>query len=281
MADIDINEKFVLYYAVRGFRSGQTVTVSIYDSAGTVEINAQSMTERASQGVHSFNFFPKKRTDYFAVMDCTQFPQKTHQVIRVRKQKLAGAINIPRVKVPPPVLKEEDKKKIFAALEIAKKPKLLTDPELLQSVDDLKKSHSELALSVARALNYKGKSLEDFSKDTLSRIEKERVSASLSAKKQHEDFSRDVSLSIDNLHKEIAQLKVVQEKFLDLKMVVSELVRQSDTLAKQYDDVARSLKLAHDSTAPDFKDKVEDLSQNLDELNIILKNANIHNTQTD
>ena len=61
MPDTDINDKYVIYYAVRGYRTGQTVTINIYDTVGTKEIDSGSMTELGTTGVHSFNFFPRKR----------------------------------------------------------------------------------------------------------------------------------------------------------------------------------------------------------------------------
>ena len=82
----DINDKYVFYYAVRGYRSGQTVTITVKDTLGNDEVTGEAMTEMGSTGIYTFNFFPRKRTFYVAIMDCTEFPQKSHQVLDVRKQ---------------------------------------------------------------------------------------------------------------------------------------------------------------------------------------------------
>ncbi len=113
----DINEKYVIYYAVRGYRTGQTVIIDIYDTLGAKEIDTQSMTELNTTGIYSFSFLPRKRTAYVAVMDCASFPKKAHHTIRVEKQKLGGAVKIHQVKVPDPIWKEKDKRNVFAALK--------------------------------------------------------------------------------------------------------------------------------------------------------------------
>lgn len=113
----DINEKYVIYYAVRGYRTGQTIAINIYDSLAAKEIDSGSMTELGTTGIYYFNFRPRKRTAYVAVMDCSAYPRQAHQVIRIEKQKLGGAVKIHHVKVPDPVWKEKDKKKIFGLLK--------------------------------------------------------------------------------------------------------------------------------------------------------------------
>ncbi len=113
----DINDKYVVYYAVRGYRTGQTVTIDIYDTLGAKEVNTQTMTELSTTGIYGYNFRPRKRTSYTAVMNCAAYPKKAHQVIRVEKQKLGGAVKIHRVDVPDPIWKEKDKRKVFLALQ--------------------------------------------------------------------------------------------------------------------------------------------------------------------
>jgi len=113
----DINEKYVVFYAARGYRTGQACSITIYDSIGNIEVNAASMIEMSSTGIYYYNFRPRKRTAYAAVMDCTAFPKKAHQVIRIEKQKIGGAVRIHQVKVPDPAWKEQDKKKVFSLLQ--------------------------------------------------------------------------------------------------------------------------------------------------------------------
>ena len=82
----DINEKYVFYYAARGYRSGLTVTIDVQDTLGAKEIDAGTMTEMGSTGIYTFNFFPRKRTFYVAIMDAGVFAHKSHQVIDVKKR---------------------------------------------------------------------------------------------------------------------------------------------------------------------------------------------------
>ena len=77
----DINDKFVIYYAPKGHGSSLTVTISIYDTVGSAEVSSGSMTELESTGIYYYNFYPRKRTTYLAVMDCTERPYKSHQII--------------------------------------------------------------------------------------------------------------------------------------------------------------------------------------------------------
>ena len=110
----DINEKYVIYYAVRGYRTGRNdVTISIYDTVGSAEVNAQTMKELGSTGIYYHNWQPKKRTTYLAVMDCTAYPRKSHQVIRIEKTKVSGAVTIPRA---PKVWTFKSKEKLFGKI---------------------------------------------------------------------------------------------------------------------------------------------------------------------
>ena len=112
----DINRKYVLHYAVRGYASGETPTIDIYDTSGTKEVNSKPMTEMQSTGIYYYNWFPRKRTTYVVVMNCSAKPRQMHQVVRIEQQKLAGAIRFPTARFPEPTFKKEDKKKIFAKL---------------------------------------------------------------------------------------------------------------------------------------------------------------------
>lgn len=72
-----------LMYAVRGFRSSQTVSVTVYDSNGSEALASSSMTEIGSTGVYSKRFSPGKSDTYFAIADCTEYPKKDVQVLVV------------------------------------------------------------------------------------------------------------------------------------------------------------------------------------------------------
>ncbi len=111
---VDINEKYVVYYAVRGYATGQTVTIDIFDTVGGREINSQAMSELNSTGIYTFNFFPRKRTSYLAVTNCPAKPRQTHEIIRVKQQKIGGAV---RPLIVKDTFTPEEKKELFKRLE--------------------------------------------------------------------------------------------------------------------------------------------------------------------
>lgn len=170
----DINDKFVLYYAVRGYSSGEVVTIDIFDTVGTKEINSQAMTEINSLGIYSFNWFPRKRTSYLVVMNCAAKPRQQHQVIKIEKPKLSGAINIPRTRFPEQVFKDLDKKRLFKELDMI--PKVIHDPidytqqfaELNKKFqinqNSLKRYVSSLRASVSKEMKCLKKELAELSK---------------------------------------------------------------------------------------------------------------------
>ncbi len=151
MSNPDINKKYVLFYAVRGYATGQTVTIDIYDTVGTKEIDAGSMTELNATGIYTFNWFPRKRTQYLVVMDCATKPRQQHETIRVEKTKLSGAVHIPRVH---PSFKDEEKKTLFDGIRKLIKtqdkiqetlPSLKTVVKPVQHILNLKPVEKQLA----------------------------------------------------------------------------------------------------------------------------------------
>ncbi|MHA1420351.1 MAG: hypothetical protein ACTSPO_15660 [Candidatus Heimdallarchaeaceae archaeon] len=261
----DINDKYVIYYSVRGYRTNQTVTISVYDTAGSAEVSSQSMTEQGTTGIYYFNFYPKKRTQYLAVMDCTEFPQKSHQVIRIEKQKISGAVTFPKVKMPAPSLKEDEKVKLFKELSlIANK---IETSGIADAVNSVKQSNLEIQKRFEAALTFKGKSIEKLGSEVISKLEKERTIASLASQKTSQNNQRDFALLMDSVKKEVRSLKEAQENLINFKMVVAELVKQSD-------DIDNTLKLTHAALlSPEFKTKMNALIHNLDDLNLFVKNV--------
>jgi len=274
---VDINEKLVIYYAVRGYRSGQTVTLTVYDTAGNVEINAQTMTEQGTTGIYQYNFYPAKRTQYLAKMDCTEFPQPSHQVITVKKQKLSGAINIPKINIPAPSWEKEEKIKLFKELSTLQKFITTQDiPEKFIEISNKTREYIVRELSKTRTFSDK-EALEKISE----KIEAERVRTSLSLKKDKEKTTNELSEvksiikefagSIPSFNKslleEVSELReTVKNKLPDLKQVISELIKQSD-------EISQIMKLTNSSfNSKEFKEKIELLNKNTDELNLLLKN---------
>lgn len=178
----DINEKYVVYYAVRGYRTGQTVSINIYDSIGNLEITSGSMTELGTTGIYYYNWQPRKRTSYVAVMDCTAYPRKAHQVIRIEKTKVSGAVSIRRVRIPDPAFKEDDKKKIFKLLH--------NIPTEIPAAEFPK---PELTSKTVRNL------LTAFKKDILKKIPKPAVFDSKLFQEPLDDFSKKVLSKLSEL----------------------------------------------------------------------------------
>ena len=65
-----------IMYSCRGFRSNQTVNMTVYDSNGVEALAEGAMTELGSTGVYMRRFAPGKQDTYFAVADCAAFPKK-------------------------------------------------------------------------------------------------------------------------------------------------------------------------------------------------------------
>jgi hypothetical protein len=68
-------KRIVLTYTVRNFRSGQSVTVNIYDINGT-SVFSSAMTEIGSTGIYQAGWTPTSNGTFFAVADCSAFPAK-------------------------------------------------------------------------------------------------------------------------------------------------------------------------------------------------------------
>ena len=163
----DINEKYVIYYAVRDYSSGQTVTISVYDTAGTAEVSDQSMTELGSTGIYYYNFYPRKRTSYLAIMDCPAKPHKAHKVMRIEKQKVSGAVTIPRVKVSP-TWSQEEKNNLLKSVKNLQKDRT---GEIIASVRELQGSHRVDASNLSQEI----KKLEIDRSELIDTIKKYRA----------------------------------------------------------------------------------------------------------
>ena len=261
----DINDKFVVYYGVRGYRSGETPTISIYDTAGTAEISAQNMTELGSLGVYYFNFFPKKRTSYTAVMDCTNYPKKAHQIIRIEKTKLAGAIRFPKIKQN---FTDKVREEIFSKFS-----KLSTkQAESNERISDVRSSIGNLI----------EKSFDKF-KDTLKENKKE---ISLLANNSLEKFSlnrfntlftKSVGMNLDNNFSELKEMFLKESNKYTSKELFARLENLSGLLAKMVsltDESIATANLSNELFSSNFKKRLEFLAQRVDELVILFKNAN-------
>lgn len=183
----DINEKFVIYYAVRGYRTGQTVAINIYDTVGTKEVDSGTMTELESLGIYYYNFRPKKRTTYLAVMDCSVYARQQHETIRVKKTKLAGAVRIPKVKMPEPSWKKEEKKKLFASIQNLSAKNYQKDFTNLSS--NFKKNAEKLA-SISRQLE----ELKKRKEEKLNIDFKSLDNVESSIKKETDNFQKTISV---------------------------------------------------------------------------------------
>ncbi len=231
----DINKKYVLYYAVRGYATGQAVTIDIFDTVGTKEIDSGSMPELNSTGIYTFNWFPRKRTTYLVVMNCALKPRQQHEVIRIEKPKLSGAISIPRIKIPDPVWQKQEK------LDIIKKLSNLSIPAPLDYSDTL-----DSVLSLLKEVK-------------LNQTSQKRGSAVLrvSLKKEREAI--------------LSQLSDLSKLKKEFQSTVSSFHSEVSSLSKKIcDEMNTNLKL---STPVNSVNKIERLLSVLDETNLLLKHA--------
>ncbi len=271
----DINDKYVLLYAVRGYAAGQTVTVDVYDSVGAKEINSGSMTELASGlGIYYFNWFPKKRTTYTAVMDCPERPRKSHQIIRIEKTKLAGAITFPKVKQS---FTDKVRDDIFQKLA-----KLSSNhDESVERISGVFSSISELKQTVQ-------KSIEDFTDTTVkSLLSNKREIAELTNSSLEKlslnnkgfntlftkSIERNFNLNTDSL-KEMFLRESNKFTSKELFAKLSTLSEHVTKIAALTDESIATANLSNELFNSNFKKKLEILSQGVDDLLVVLKNGN-------
>ena len=268
----DINDKFVIYYAVRGYRTGQTVSIDIYDTVASKEVDSGTMTEMGATGIYYYNFFPRKRTSYLAVMDCATYPKQSHQVIRVEKTKLAGAVSIPKIAFPPKTWSLKEKERIISLIKgISKKQSELgedTASDSLKVLNELASSALSLNSKMDEVVNYSSASKRDSSElmeKGLEEIESSKNSflrdeASLIDNK-FETLKKNISSEINKLSKFsiFAQLEQFNEKITSLSLLT--------------DETNANLKLSADVFSEDIREKISRLSSQTDELIILLKNA--------
>ena len=251
---VDIGEKFVFSYAVRGYASGETVTINIYDTKGTKEITAGSMTELTSGlGIYSFNFFPKKRTTYTAVMDCAAKPRQQHVVLRVEQQKLAGAVSFGRQRIPPPVFKESDKKKLFS--QLAQIPTEDRTEDILEKLNSIK---------VENTLPEISKEIAELKKSLIDNKKRSAYLVKNSAEEVNNFYTRNFKKEFDALRKAMPPSN--QKELTLLHASISKLMLFSD-------EAIANVQLANEVFNSDFKDKIATLAANIDEVALLLKNA--------
>ena len=252
----DIGEKYVFTYAVRGYASGETVTINVYDTKGTKEITSGSMTELAtSLGIYSFNFFPKKRTTYTAVMDCAAKPRQQHVVLRVEQQKIAGAVSFGRPRIPQPVFKEEDKKKLFSKL--AQIPTEDRSEAILEALSEIQKN--EVLTSITKDIAELRDELNENRNQTAILVRRKS-----SAEEVSSFYTRNFKKEFDALKKAMPPSN--QKELTLLHASISKLMLFSD-------EAIANVQLANEVFNSDFKDKIATLAANIDEVALLLKNA--------
>lgn len=260
----DINDKFVVHYAVRGYRTGQTPTISIYDTAGTAEIDAQTMTELGTSGIYYFNWFPKKRTTYLAVMDCTAYPLKSHQVIRIEKTKVSGAVTIPKVKIPPSIWKADDKDRLFKKLS---ELSLDRTDDIIDSINDVKSTQKSSSSSITKEIAELRVDRSSLLKQ-LESISKERATLADEAGKTRNELTKQASTFYDHIQTEFA--KISQSSILEK---LDSLAKACAELAQVSDESIANVKLSNEVFNKDFREKIEHFSSLADELILLMKNA--------
>jgi len=259
----DINDKFVIYYAVRGYRTGQTVSIDIYDTVASKEIDTGTMTEMGTTGIYYYNFFPRKRTSYLAVMDCASYPAQTHQVIRVEKQKVSGAVTIPKIVTAfTPKVRDEISSKLLkisniqseAGDTIAKLTDIVTKKANDTSVLELSKNMKTLASNVDNTRRESAELMDENVKE----INEKNAHAILSS---FQGLQSVFLKEVNNLSKS------------NISQVLKQLTEKVTELSIMADETNANLRLSNDLFSGDIKEKITSLSSQTDELLILLKNA--------
>lgn len=261
----DINDKFVIYYAVRGYRTGQTVSINVYDTVASKEIDSGSMTEMGTTGIYYFNFFPRKRTSYLAVMDCASYPAQSHQVIRVEKTKLAGAVSIPKIVTAfTPKVKDEITGKL---LKLAK---------LQEQSDGSIKSSETLINKTILELSQDIRNLSGGVETLSSNMDK--------SKRQNSELMDENIKEINKTNNQaiISSFQGLQSTFLNevntlsksnIAQNIRELSQKVTELSAMADETNANLRLSNDLFSGNIKEKINRLTSQTDELIILLKNA--------
>lgn len=229
----DINDKYPLHYAVRGYGTGQTVTVNVYDSLGNKEIDTGTMTELGSTGIYYYNWFPRKRTTYIAVMDCAARPRQQHMTIRIEKTKLAGAVTIPKVTpVFTPKVRDEITKQLMA---IAKLQKLTQ-----KNIEYIKTDRDHSALVEKTVKSADGRTLAVLSKGFL-------------------ELKTDIKSQRLNEEQLMTQLNMLNEKLVKLSVLT--------------DETNVNFQVTNEVFSTQFQSKLTNLIQLLDEFLIAQKDG--------
>ncbi len=276
----DINRKFVMFYAVRGYRTGQTVTINIYDTVGTKEVNAQAMTELGTTGVYTFNWFPRKRTFYTAIMDCVEFPRQSHEIIEVKKIKTAGAITFPKTAQTFKVAEKEELMKLVNNInlnlnntsknqvelmnQILEKKDDNMNQELAKEIESLKEDVSISKRETSELVKDSLKGMVNDNFDSLSAMKKE-IFSKISSKIEHLSEANEM---IEGFNKKLkalgnsnvtAQLTKLNEKFISLNSGI--------------DEINSNLSAFDEAYSTTIKGKIDTIERNLDELTVIMKNG--------
>ncbi len=282
----DINDKYVIYYATKGYGSSLTVTISVYDTIGSAEVDAQTMTELGTTGIYYYNWFPKKRTTYTAIMNCTERPYKSHQIIRIKKTKLAGAISIPKVKqvftdkVKDNFLKKfldlsskqekcnQEILKIKDSVTYKKQISELHSKELIHSVDESLEIHLQ---NITKITDESIKKLKIPYNDFQTILEDFNVIqknfTNLTSKIMKSNISKEVNNLTETFRKESNKF-TSKELFSKLDQLSGNLVK----IISVTDEAIATSSLSTELFNVNFKKKLENLSQGVDELALLLKN---------
>ncbi len=276
----DINRKFVMFYAARGYRTGQTVTINIYDTVGTKEVNAQAMTELGTTGVYTFNWFPRKRTFYTAIMDCVEFPRQSHEIIEVKKIKTAGAITFPKTAQ---TFKIDEKNKLmelvnninFNLNNTSKNQVELMNKILEKGNNNIGKELMKELESLKTEVSISKRDTSELVKTSLKRMVNDNFE-SMSAMKT-EIFSK-ISSKIEHLSEANEMIKGFNQKLKALgnSNVTNQLTKLNEkfiSLNSGIDEINANLSAFGEAYSTTIKDKIGTIEKNLDELSILMKDG--------
>lgn len=209
----DINKKFVVHYAVRGYASGQTVKITVYDTVGTKEIDNQTMTELGTTGVYYYNWKPRKRTTYVAVCNCPSKPRITHQIIRIEKTKVSGAVSFPKTIIPEPIWKIEEKEIVIEGLK--KIDMLKKDPQT-KEFSELKKFFEKTVAGT---------------KKELSKLKFQINNIKMDSPKNVSELSKK---SVEKINSLSSQITIFVKEINDLKRIADESIVSQMPLTKKF-----------------------------------------------
>lgn len=258
MVRYEPNKKIEFLYAVRNFRTGQTVTLIIYDLQGNQK-TSKTMGEIGSQGIYKAQFIPTQKGTFYAVMNCAAYPFKKWEkfIVGGKPGDFREGGGAAALKFPPTLTRKEYNDLIFTINKINDKLGVLTESqhtkeiqsELSQLKDSLSKLDNKIYSNVVRKTDELSLTFSSRSKKLFSEV-MEKVN-------ELQKLKFNVN-NVNQLNKQytylIKNIETVDKKFIELKILLDDNYSKLSSL--DFSDLNK------------IENQVNNISRDLEELKI-------------